>query len=403
MTLRADRFLLEALPHAPVARRRVELVERKGIGHPDTMCDAMVEAISVALNRMYLERVGVILHYNADKALLIAGQCAKGFGWGELKQPMELVVGDRATFEVEGTKLPVEETVRAAVDAWVAAHLPHVRPAVDLRLRIALAPGSVELRGIFEGGAGDIASNDTAGASGYAPLSPTEALVMSVERFLNDAAFKGAFPDTGQDVKVFALRRDAAVELTVAMPLLCVATGSERAYFDRKAEILATLSERFRSTPFELAWALNHLDRPGRGADGAYLTLTGTSAEDADSGQVGRGNRANGLIAFSRPTGGEAAPGKNPVAHVGKVYSVLSHRLAHRIHARCPELVEVYVHLVARIGEPVDDPWTLVQVVLPPGVALGDVDRSIRDVVTAELQRMPTFRTELILGQHPVC
>ncbi len=403
MTLQADRFLLEALPQAPVARRRVELVERKGIGHPDTMCDAMVEAISVALNRMYLERVGVILHYNADKALLIAGQCAKGFGWGELKQPMELVVGDRATFEVEGTKLPVEETVRAAVDAWVAAHLPHVRPAVDLRPRIALAPGSVELRGIFEGGAGDIASNDTAGASGYAPLSPTEALVMGVERFLNDAAFKGAFPDTGQDVKVFALRRDAAVELTVAMPLLCVATRSERAYFDRKAEILAALSERFRSTPFELAWALNHLDRPGRGADGAYLTLTGTSAEDADSGQVGRGNRANGLIAFSRPTGGEAAPGKNPVAHVGKVYSVLSHRLAHRIHARCPELVEVYVHLAARIGEPVDDPWTLVQVVLPPGVALGDVDRSIRDVVAAELERMPTFRTELILGQHPVC
>ena len=403
MSLRADRFLLEALPHAPVARHRVELVERKGVGHPDTICDALVEAISLALNRMYLERAGVILHYNADKALLIAGQCAKGFGWGELTQPMELVVGDRATFDVGGTKLPVEETARAAVDAWVSAHLPHVRPGVDLRTRIALAPGSAELRGIFEGGAGEIRSNDTAGASGYAPLSPTEALVMAVERFLNDAEFKGAFPDTGQDVKVFALRRDAALEVTVAMALLCVPTPSEQAYFARKAEVLATLTERFRSVPFEIAWTLNSLDRPGRGAEGAYLTLTGTSAEDADSGQAGRGNRANGLIAFSRPTGGEAAPGKNPIAHVGKVYSVLSHRLAHRIHARCPELLEVYVHLAARIGEPVDEPWTMVQVVLPPGVALGDVDRPVRDVVAAELERMPTFRAELILGQHPVC
>jgi len=35
-------------------------------------------------------------------------------------------------------------------------------------------------------------------------------------------------------------------------------------------------------------------------------------------------------------------------------------------------------------------------------VALADVDRPIREVVAAELERMPTFRTELILGQHPV-
>src|SRR3970282_719158 len=101
---------------------------------------------------------------------------------------------------------------------------------------------------------------------------------------------------------------------------------------------------------------LNGPDRPGRGTEGVYLSLTGTSAEDADSGQVGRGNRVNGLIAFSRPTGGAAAAGQNPVAHVGKIYSVLSHRLARLIHARCPGLLEVYVHLACRIGEPVDHP-----------------------------------------------
>ncbi len=396
-------LVLEALRETPVARRRIELVERKGLGHPDTICDALVEAISLALNRMYLAEAGAILHYNIDKALLAAGQCRKGFGWGELTQPMELVVGDRATFEVDAKPLPVEETARAAVEAWVGAHLPHVHPGRDLGVRTVLAPGSAELRRIFEAREGAVLSNDTCGASGYAPLSPTEALVLAVERFLNGPEFKTAFPDTGEDVKVFAVREDARVAVTVAMPLLCAATPSERAYFQRKAEVLAALARRFGGAPFEIAWRLNTLDRPGCGAEGAYLVLTGTSAEDADSGQVGRGNRANGLIAFSRPTGGEAAAGKNPVAHVGKVYSVLSHRLAQLIHARRPALEEVYVHLATRIGEPVDRPWTGVQVVLPDGMALSDVEADIRDVVERELGRLPAFRAELARGEHPVC
>jgi S-adenosylmethionine synthetase len=134
-----------------------------------------------------------------------------------------------------------------------------------------------------------------------------------------------------------------------------------------------------------------------------YLALTGTSADDADSGQVGRGNRANGLIAFSRPTGGEATAGKNPAAHAGKINSVLGHRRARLVHARCPALHEVYVHMAARIGEPVDRPWTGVQVRLPAGVALADVEREIRQVVGTELARLPVFRTELIRGEHPVC
>ena len=395
--------MIEALAEVPVARRRMELVERKGLGHPDTICDSLAEAVAVALNRMYLDELGAIPHYNVDKALLVAGQCAKGFGWGKITRPMELILGDRATFEVSGRRLPIEETVRGAVETWTTACLPHVRPGSDLQIRIALAPGSAELRSIFAAGSGPIASNDTSGASGWAPLSPTEETVLAVERFLNGEDFKRGFPDTGQDVKVFGLRDDDRLALTVAMPLQCRAVASEEAYFRRKREILAALAERFREAPFQLDFRLNNLDAPGAGADGVYLTLTGTSAEDADSGEVGRGNAVNGLIAFSRPTGGEAAAGKNPVAHAGKIYSVLSHRLARLIHARCPALLEVYVHLSARIGEPVDTPWTGVQIVLPPGMGIADVEGMIRDVVEAEVARMPHFREELIRGEHPVC
>src|SRR6266508_1460136 len=201
-------LILEALTDVPVARRRAELVERKGLGHPDSVCDPLVETASLALNRMYLERAGAILHYNLDKALLAAGECRKGFGWGELTRPIEFIVGDRATFAVNGTTLPVEDVVRGAVDAWIAAHLPHVRAGRDLATRFVLATGSEELTRIFRETDQAIVSNDTSGASGWAPLSPTEELVLSVERFLNGAEFKGRFPDTGQDVQVFAQRRD---------------------------------------------------------------------------------------------------------------------------------------------------------------------------------------------------
>jgi len=396
-------IVVEALRDTPVARRRTELVERKGLGHPDTLCDALVEAISIALNRMYLDRIGIIAHYNIDKALLIAGQCRKRFGAGEITQPMELIVGDRATFTAGGVTLPVADTVTTAVDTWVAAHLPRLRPGIDLRTRVALAPGSEELRRIFKDQPIAVVSNDTCGASGYAPFSPTEEMVLATERFLNSSEFKAQFPDTGSDVKVFGVRRDTRLALTVAMPLLCHAMGSERAYFARKAEIIEALRRRFADAPFDLEWYLNCLDRPGCGIEGVYLSVTGTSAEDADSGQVGRGNRVNGLIAFSRPTGGEAAPGKNPVAHVGKIYSVLSHRLAGVIHARQPDIEEVYVHLATRIGQPVADPFCSVQVVLPPGLALGDVEATARAVIDAELRRMPGFQAELIAGTHAVC
>lgn len=295
------------------------------------------------------------------------------------------------------------ETVRHAVDEWIGANLPGVRPGKDLVTRVALAPGSEEFRRVYAEGETEIASNDTSGASGYAPLSPTEELVLATERYLNSREFKVAFPDTGQDVKVMGVRHDQRLAVTVAMPLACLHTRSEAAYFARKDEVLHALTTRFASAPFTVDWQLNCLDRRGLGLEGVYLTLSGTSAEDADSGQVGRGNRANGLIAFSRPTGGEATAGKNPAAHAGKVYSALSHRpgAPHpRLVPEAPRGLRAHGRAHRRAGGSTVDGR---QVLLPPGTALEDVEREIREVVDAEQARLPAFRTELIRGDHLVC
>ena len=142
-------LVIEAIGGTAVAERRIEVVERKGIGHPDTICDSVAEAAAVALARMYRARIGAIAHYNMDKALLVAGQCVKRFGGGEVTRPIELIIGDRATDVLDGRPMPVEETVRGAVEEWLGTHLPGVRPGTGFITRVAFAPGSEELRRIY--------------------------------------------------------------------------------------------------------------------------------------------------------------------------------------------------------------------------------------------------------------
>jgi S-adenosylmethionine synthetase len=142
---------------------------------------------------------------------------------------------------------------------------------------------------------------------------------------------------------------------------------------------------------------------PGRGLGGMYLTVLGTSAESGDGGQVGRGNRVNGLISLHRPASTEAAAGKNPVSHVGKIYNLLSQQMAQHIHTAVAGVTEVYVWLCSQIGGPIDRPWLAsVQVLLAPGVALADVDQAIQDLMHAELADVHAFTDRLVRGELPV-
>ena len=84
-----------------------------------------------------------------------------------------------------------------------------------------------------------------------------------------------------------------------------------------------------------------------------FLTITGTSAEAGDDGQVGRGNRANGLITPGRVQTLEAAAGKNSMNHVGKLYSLVANRAARKvIEAAKGDIVECQIRIVSQIGHP---------------------------------------------------
>jgi S-adenosylmethionine synthetase len=398
-------ILFEELARVSVGRQHVELVERKGVGHPDSMCDAIMESVSVALCREYLEAAGRVLHHNVDKGLLVAGQTSPAVGGGTVEAPMRLIFGDRATGQWHGQKIPVGEIAEAAARHWITQHLRFVDPSKHLVFQNELQAGSPELLDIFS--RDRIGANDTSAAVGYAPMTETERLVLAAEHLLNSRDFKERFPEVGEDIKVMGLRRGRDLHLTVALAFVDRFVPSEQGYFARKEairhELLRDLGAKLQDLD-SLHIDMNTLDMPGRGPSGMYLTVLGTSAEGADGGQVGRGNRVNGVISLNRPMSTEAAAGKNPVSHVGKIYNLLSYQIANHIYSSVPGIEEVYVWLCSQIGHPVDQPWIAsAQVVLKPDAALVDVEPAIKCIINEELADIQTFCQRLARGELAVC
>lgn len=402
---------VEPLAMPATARREVEFVERKGLGHPDSICDSVMEAISVALSQAYVKAVGHVLHHNVDKGLLVAGQTTPKLGGGTVEIPMRLVIGDRASSVFGNKTIPVGEIAEATARDWFRKHLKHVDPDKHLVVQNELHPGSAELSGIFDANRPSptlgLVANDTSVGVGFAPLTETEHLVLAAEHFLNSPEFKQEFPETGEDVKVMAVRRGRKLEMTVAIAFIDHYFWQEETYFHRKAAVWQALTEFLQTKLHDLDSInvkINTLDREGQGLDGMYLTVLGTSAEGADGGEVGRGNRVNGLITFCRPMTMEAAAGKNPVSHVGKIYNQLARQIAERICQQVDAVEEACVWLCSRIGAPLDEPWVAsVQVALAPGAAIGDVQAPIQKIVGQEVVTVSELTQRLIRGELSVC
>jgi S-adenosylmethionine synthetase len=136
---------LEHLEGPPAGSRSLEIVERKGLGHPDTICDMLSERLSVALSRRYLERFGHILHHNVDKALLTAGRAAAAFGGGEVIEPIDLYMSGRATIDFADEHIAVEELARGTVASFFREHFHALDADRHVRVHCLVRPGSREL------------------------------------------------------------------------------------------------------------------------------------------------------------------------------------------------------------------------------------------------------------------
>lgn len=231
-----------------------EIVERKGIGHPDTLCDTIAEKVSQAYAQYCLERYGIILRHMVDKIALLGGAAKVKFGGGEMQKPIRLYLNCRFTRTYQQEMIPYLEIVKDVV----YRHFVEVLPLLDLdqwlvivdNTHFAPGPGVVyeadgstqnERQFFFEIPQKEFAvfhdnslrSNDTSTAVAYSPLSATEQIVMLVEITLNGREFKKLHPYVGTDIKVMAKRIQKRLGLTVCIPFVAVHTPSKEFYFEK--------------------------------------------------------------------------------------------------------------------------------------------------------------------------
>ncbi|MGE5277116.1 MAG: methionine adenosyltransferase [Acidobacteriota bacterium] len=380
-----------------VEELEVEIVERKGLGHPDTICDGLAEEFSIALSRFYLDHFGKLLHHNVDKVLLRGGAARPAFGGGEVLLPIEIYLAGRATSQARGVEVPIEDLAVEASRVWFRRTFHALDPDRHVRFHCLTRPGSRDLVGLF---ARARMANDTSIGVGFAPMSELEKAVAAVASRLSAHELRRACPEVGEDIKIMGIRRGRRIGLTIACAFLGGALRDIADYLDKKERLRRAALEAAASvTDMDVAVEVNVADDPAGGEAGAYITVTGTSAEAGDDGEAGRGNRANGLITPYRPMTLEASAGKNPVTHVGKLYQIAAGRIAQSV-SEIPDVAAAECYLASRIGQPVADPQIAdVKVRLRDGRGVADIAPEVERIVRRHLDALENVWREFLEGK----
>ena len=391
------------LDRQAVEDQQVEIVERKGIGHPDSICDGIAESVSRALSQLYLDRVGKVLHYNTDETQLAAGRAAPAYGGGEVVEPIYILLVGRATksYEQDGVQyeLPVDSTALAAAREYLNETIPELEYGTDVVVDVRLGEGSGDLQDVF--GEDEVQvpmANDTSYGVGHAPLTETETIVREIEHGLN-GEYAAENPEVGPDVKVMGKREGDQIDVTVAVAMVDAYVDDLDDYKQAVADVRAYAEELAHEyTDREVAVEVNTADDYEEGS--VYLTVTGTSAEQGDDGSVGRGNRANGLITPNRPMSMEATSGKNPVNHIGKIYNLLSTATAEAVVEEVDGIRDLQLRLLSQIGRPIDQPHVAdAQVVVEDGIDVADIEADVSEIVDEKLANVTEITREAIEGE----
>ena len=390
-------IVVEAHDHTPIERQQTEIVERKGIGHPDSIADGLAESVSRALCKVYIERFGRILHHNTDEVQVVGGQSAPKFGGGVVLEPAYILLVGRAVTQVNGDRLPYRTTAVQAAHDYLAKTCTNLNVDADTVIDCKIGQGSVDLRGLYN--TQKQLANDTSFGVSAAPYSETELLALRTEELIN-GPMKKDLREVGQDVKVMAVRRADEVRLTIAAAIVDRYVPDK----DHYVNVIEELKERVldnsaKLTNRNVAVDVNTGDNYYEGI--LYLTVTGVSFENGDDGSVGRGNRVNGLITPYRPMSLEAAAGKNPVTHVGKLYNLLSFDIAQKVADECEgDVEEVWVRIVSQIGKPIDQPQMAVaQLSLAKGVKLPAVKSTVTGIIDDGLENIQKITDRTVAGK----
>ncbi|HHY00449.1 MAG TPA: methionine adenosyltransferase [Methanothermobacter sp.] len=394
-------IIVEKLIQKPIEEQEIEIVERKGIGHPDSISDGIAESVSRELCNAYIDYFGGVLHHNTDEVQITAGESSPEFGGGEIITPMDILLTGRGVPEYEGKKIGIDRIAISAAKEYLNESLINLDVETCTVVECKIGHGSGDLVNVF-GREGIPASNDTSFGVGFAPFSETESMVLAIEELLNSKKFKKKYPQVGEDIKVMGLRDHDKITLTVAVAMISKHIDCVETYMNTKTELNDIITNlAMDHTNREVSTYINTGDNSeSETEEGYYLTVTGTSAEMGDDGSVGRGNRANGLITPNRPMSMEATSGKNPINHVGKIYNLLSNEMASAIVKEVEGVNQVHMMILSQIGSPIDKPRAAsAQLILEKGYEMSKVKNEVQGVMDSWLADINKITEMLIQGK----
>ncbi len=375
----------------------VELVERKGIGHPDSLCDGIAERISVEYSKWCRENLGTILHHNFDKVQLVAGEADVAYGRGQMIKPIRIQIAGRGLPTYQGKMVPMDTIAIEAARTHLRETLRYLDPVKHVVIDSYAGRGVEELQYTVNNNV----ANDTSFGVSHWPRSVLENAVYETAQYINFDLID-QFP-IGEDVKVMGARRGKDIVLTVALPLIGPEVQDATEYVEicnAAEQAIQVYAQELNA--YDVTVEVNTADDVEN--DAVYLTLTGTSAEHGDDGSVGRGNRVNGVIAPFRSASLEAAAGKNPVTHVGKLYNLLAMEASKAIVAQVPEVRAATVYILSQIGHQLDEPLVATASIdTQNGHVHPQVEEAVTEVLDAQLQSIDELREKILRQELPVC
>ncbi len=390
---------VEALHQVPLEKQQIELVERKCIGHPDSLADGVAESISRALSLAYIEECGAVLHHNTDQGEVVAGESMPKYGGGKVIRPIYMLLDGRATKQFNGINIATDSIAIEAARNYLKKTLTNMNLDRDIIIDCRMGTGSTDLRDVFKPCQTSIPrANDTSFGVGHAPFSEVETITLALSDYIDDT-LRHKYPAIGQDIKIMGLRDGDTITLTIACAMVdryCSGLAEYCEYKDILQEHATVLAKKFTSR--NVVVHVNTADDIDTGS--VFLTVTGTSAEMGDDGSVGRGNRCNGLITPNRPMSMEATSGKNPINHIGKIYNILATQLAQECVRKVDGIDEIYIRLLSQIGKPIDYPLVAsVQVLATPDTAVTGINSDIEFVIDEGLANITCITEKIIRGE----
>lgn len=355
---------------SPIEKLPFEFVERKGIGHPDTLADGVAETISIAYSQYCLDNFGVILHQMLDKIMFMGGLANIKFGMGEMIKPWRLIINGRLSKKFGKKIININDLTETAAKNYLRKVVPRFDVNKWLKFyhfttTYALAPHWFNPESIDDlPDAKTSYANDTSIAFGYWPLSTTEKLALYMEKYFYDDLGKPRFAFIGQDIKVLCVRRINEVDITMCVPMFSQDTPDEDTYNERITRLyndLLPIAQSFVGSERKVQLFINTQDlkaKRERKSVGHYFVASGSALDYGEEGVVGRGNRSRGVISAVRPLTMEAISGKNPVYYVGKVYNYVADKLA-KIIAEELEC-ECNIFISSRNSDPLYNPHNIV-------------------------------------------